>query len=126
MAKDATQAFIENVNSNITGLIAVAIVDLDSAMAIGTHSNSPQFDPELAAAYNAEVVKSKLKAIDALNLNQNIDDILISLEKEYHLISVTKDAKYMAYVAADKGKANLAMARAIIKKNMGALEKGLK
>lgn len=126
MAKDAIQNFINSVNSDISGLIAVAVVDLDSAMALGTHSNSAQFNPELAAAYNTEVVKSKLKAIEALNLNQGIDDVLISLEKEYHLISVTKDARYMAYIAADKGKANLAMARAIIKKNMIALEKALK
>lgn len=113
----------DKISEDINGSIAVAVVDINSGMALGVHSNDSNFDPEVASAYNTEVVRSKLKAIEALNLNQRIDDILISLENQYHIINVNKSATHMIYVAADKRKANLAMARAIIKKYMTELEK---
>jgi len=67
---------------------------------------------ELAAAGNTEVVRAKRKTMKALNLNDPIEDILITLGRQYHLLRPlsTNDALFI-YVVLDRSKANLAMAR---------------
>ena len=67
---------------------------------------------EVAAAGNTEVVRSKRKTMKALNLNDQIEDMLITLGRQYHLIRPlsTNDALFI-YIVLDKQKANLAMAR---------------
>jgi hypothetical protein len=57
-------------------------------------------------------VRSKRKTMKALNLNDQIEDMLITLGRQYHLIRPlgSNDALFI-YVVLDKQKANLAMAR---------------
>ena len=66
----------------------------------------------VAAAGNTEVVRAKMKTMRALGLNDVIEDILITLGKQYHIIRplARKDGLFMYYVL-DKGKSNLAMSR---------------
>jgi hypothetical protein len=53
-----------------------------------------------------------MKTMKALNLKDEIEDILISLGKQYHIIRpVTKSPGLFFYVVLDKGRSNLAMAR---------------
>jgi hypothetical protein len=79
-------------------------------------SLNPNFDPELASAYNLEVVKAKLNAIKALGLDQKINDILITLTDQIHIIDVSEDGKYFIYLAVDATKANLGLTRATLAK----------
>ncbi|MNS18404.1 hypothetical protein D3C72_500950 [compost metagenome] len=74
------------------------------------------FDPELASAYNLEVVKAKLNALRALGLNQKINDILITLTDQIHIIDVSEDGRYFIYLAVDSTKANLGLTRATLSK----------
>lgn len=94
----------------IDGAIGVALVDSGSGMALGTLGTG--LDLELAAAGNTEVVRAKLKTIAALGLTESIDDILITLSSQYHIIRPLAAApEVFIYIALDKARGNLALAR---------------
>ena len=89
-------------------LLAVAVVEVETGMPLASHANVADFDIETAAAYNTEVVKSKLKAITALKLNQVIQDILLTLTDQLHLLKLSPDGKIFVYLAVNSRDTNLA------------------
>lgn len=95
----------------IDGCLGCCIVDSNSGMMLGA-SGGGSVSLEVAAAGNTEVVRSKRKTMKALNLGDHIEDMLITLGKQYHLIRPlsTNDALFI-YLMLDKSRANLAMAR---------------
>ncbi len=94
----------------VDGAICAAVVDAQSGMMLGQAGAG--LDLEVAAAGNTEVVRAKLKAMKALGLNDVIEDILITLGKQYHIIRpLAKSNGIFLYFVLDKGKANLALAR---------------
>ncbi len=93
----------------IDGCIGAALVDYESGMCLAAAGN-PGFDLELAAAGNADVVRAKKKIRDKLGLRDRIEDILITLTGQYHLIRMVGTNMFI-YVALDRSKANLAMSR---------------
>jgi predicted regulator of Ras-like GTPase activity (Roadblock/LC7/MglB family) len=96
---------------HIDGYVASALVDCDSGMLMAGDKNN-DIDLDLAAAGNAEVVRAKRKVAESLKLNDTIEDILISLERQYHLIRPLESNKNVfLYVIIDRQKSNLAMAR---------------
>jgi len=96
----------------IDGIIGACIVDSNSGMMLGSAGGNSSMNLELAAAGNTEVVRAKRKTMKALNLNDPIEDILITLGRQYHLLRPlsSNDALFI-YVALDRGRANLALAR---------------
>lgn len=95
----------------IDGCIGACIVDSTSGMSLGAIGGAG-IDLEAAAAGNTEVVRAKRKTMKALNLNDTIEDMLITLGKAYHLIRPlqSNDALFI-YLVLDKSRSNLAMAR---------------
>lgn len=93
----------------IDGCIGSALVDFESGMCLGQAGN-PGFDLELAAAGNAEVVRAKKKIRDKLGLRDKIEDILITLSGQYHLIRMVGTSMFI-YAVLERGKSNLALAR---------------
>ncbi|AYN06050.1 hypothetical protein OIU80_07170 [Flavobacterium sp. LS1R47] len=125
MSNDFLNVFLNEMKTNVNGFIAVAVTEIESGLSFGNLTIDPGFDPELAAAYNLEVVKAKLSAVKALNLNQDIEDILITLSNQIHIIDISPNKKFMIYLAADSTKANLGMTRAVLRKHKLELEKNL-
>src|SRR5262249_9474356 len=82
------QETFERVANDIPGFIAASLVDLDSGMTLGARSVRNDFDLTAASAYNSEMVKQKLKIMKALNLRTTLDDMLITLGDQIHLIKL--------------------------------------
>ena len=94
----------------LDGALCAAAVDYNSGMLLGSIGSG--VDLELAAAGNTEVVRAKLKTMRMLNLNDQIDDILITLGKQYHIIRpVAANEGVFFYLVLDKSRSNLALAR---------------
>jgi len=105
---------VKNILDALPGLIAVAVVDIESGMSLASHSNQDSFNPDTAAAYNTEVVKQKLKAIKALKLtDETIDDVLITLTSQLHLLKVVGGGSKFIYLAVNSRDTNLAIAREV-------------
>jgi hypothetical protein len=89
-------------------------------MALGTLGGGKYLDLDLAAAGNTEVIRAKMRTLESLRLNDSVEDILISLTAQYHLIRLLKNAdgthNLFLYLVLDRSKANLALARHHLKR----------
>ncbi|EFE65235.1 MULTISPECIES: hypothetical protein [Streptomyces] len=109
-----TETALKECLSSIDGATAAALVDYTSGMALGTLGGGKDLNLEVAAAGNTDVVRSKLRTMELLGLKEEIEDILITLSSQYHLIRLLKGRGgngLFLYLVLDAGRANLAMAR---------------
>lgn len=96
----------------IAGAIGAAVVDASSGLTLGDAGGSDSFSMELAAAVATDVVRAERKGMAALHLDDAIQDIMITLGRQYHLISFTgADHDVFVYLVLDREHANLGMAR---------------
>ena len=97
--------------TEISGFIGAALVDSESGMSLANTSTS-KVNMDLAAAGNTEVVRAKRRVAAQLGTTESIEDILITLSHQYHIIRpLESNASLFLYVMLDREKANLAMAR---------------
>lgn len=96
----------------LDGAIAAMLVDSDSGMVLGTAGGGGAINLEVAAAGNTEVVRAKRKTMRTLGINDVIEDMLLTLGRQYHILRPlrSQDALFF-YVVIDKQRGNLAMAR---------------
>ncbi len=106
----------------LDGAIAACVVDSNSGMMLGAEGGEGVIDLEIAAAGNTEVVRAKRKTMQALEIADGIQDILITLGKQYHLIRpLTGNTALFMYLVLDRKRGNLAMAR----HRLGSIEQEL-
>ncbi len=108
---------------NIDGALGASIVDWESGMALGSIGGGKYLDLDVAAAGNTEVIRAKMRTMESLRLDDTIEDILITLAKQYHLIRLLKNSRneqgLFLYLVLDRQKANLALARHSLKRIEG-------
>jgi hypothetical protein len=105
---------------NIDGALGACLVDWESGMSLGAVGGGKYLDLDVAAAGNTEVIRAKMRTMEALRLDDQIEDILITLAKQYHLIRLLKSSRsdqgLFLYLVLDRSKANLALARHQLKR----------
>jgi len=113
---------VQDIITDLPGLVAIAVVDTQSGMSLASHSNSPAINPDTAAAYNTEVVKQKQKAMSALKLTgESIQDILITLTNQIHLLRLNDNGTKFIYLVVNSRDTNLAIAREVLRNHAGQL-----
>jgi len=98
----------------IDGAIGAALVDCTSGMALGITGGGKDLDLNVAAAGNTDVVRAKIRAMELLNIKEKIEDILVTMDGQYHLIRplTGRSGKGLfLYLVLNRARANLAMAR---------------
>ncbi|MBF6049896.1 MULTISPECIES: hypothetical protein [Streptomyces] len=120
-----TETALKDAMGSIEGALGVALVDYGSGMALGTLGGSQSLDLNVAAAGNTDVVRAKLRTMEMLNIQDAIEDILITLGGQYHLIRLLTGRGgngLFLYLVLDSRRANLAMARHQLKRIEAELE----
>ena len=113
--KQIVEAF-DKVANETPGYIAASLVDLESGMTLGLKSVRPDFDLAAASAYNSEMVKQKLKIMKALNLKTTLEDMLITLGDQIHVIRMIGATTFI-YLSVDRSQSNLAIVRNVLTKH---------
>ncbi|MGG8405352.1 hypothetical protein ACM614_01565 [Streptomyces sp. 12297] len=111
--------------TSIDGALGVALVDYTSGMALGTLGGGKDLDLTVAAAGNTDVIRAKVRTMEMLGLQDDIEDLLITLGGQYHLLRLLQGRNgsgLFLYLVLDKNRANLAMARHQLKRIEATLE----
>lgn len=105
---------------SIDGALGACIADWESGMSLGALGGGKHLDLDVAAAGNTEVVRAKMRTMESLRLDDTIEDILVTLGKQYHIIRPLKGARngqgLFLYLVLDRSRANLALARHSLKR----------
>jgi CheY-like chemotaxis protein len=97
--------------NSIDGFVGAALVDSESGMLLGQEGGGGM-NLEIAAAGNTEVVRAKRKTMANLSIKDGLEDMLITLSKQYHLIRPLRTRSTLFfYLVLDRSRANLAMSR---------------
>ena len=100
----------------VAGFLGGCLVDSETGLMLGSEGGGG-LDLEVASAGNTEVVKAKLSVMQQLALDDHIEDILVTLGSQYHLIRpLETNPSIFLYVALNKSSANLGMARLQVKR----------
>ncbi|MEU9852004.1 hypothetical protein [Streptomyces sp. NPDC047974] len=121
----SVETSLKEAMTSIEGSVGAALVDYTSGMALGTLGGGKDLDLSVAAAGNTDVVRAKLRAMEMLGIEEGIEDVLITLDTQYHLIRLIKgrgNNGLFLYIVLDKSRANLAMARHQLKRIEAGLE----
>ncbi len=104
--RDSLNAVME-----IEGAVGASIVHDESGVPLGTVGGGA-LDMELAGAGSTVVVRTQKQILEDLAPEEQIEDVLISLDQQYHLIRFFHDTENIfTYVVLDRADANVALAR---------------
>lgn len=120
-SQEQLNQMVDAIANDVNGFIGVSVVDLESGMPLVSASRRPDFDLEVASAYNSEMVKAKQKTIQALGLSSRLEDMLLTLDDQLHLIRMLSDSVFM-YLAADRQATNLALLRGAVKRHTASYQ----
>ncbi|XXQ69106.1 hypothetical protein ACKLNO_04385 [Neisseriaceae bacterium B1] len=98
--------------AKLDGVLAVGIVDYNKNKLLASAYNNCSYNLEAVALGGSEVIRAKLATVESLNMDDSINDILITLTTQYHLICPSKNQRHLfIYMAVERDKANLSRCR---------------
>jgi len=121
----SVEVSLKEMMAGIEGAMGAAVVDYTSGMALGTLGGSKSLDLTVAAAGNTDVIRAMVRTMEQLGLKGQIEDILITLDSQYHLIRLITGRGgngLFLYLVLDKARSNLAMARHQLKRVEAQIE----
>jgi hypothetical protein len=100
----------------ISGFLGACVVDSRTGATLSSIAFGDEIDIERAGAVNTEMVRAMHREMQSLGGEDAVEDILISLGGQYHLIRpIAKAPTVFVYVAVERERANLAMARSQVR-----------
>ncbi|WP_459755195.1 roadblock/LC7 domain-containing protein [Streptomyces sennicomposti] len=121
----SVEVSLKEMMTAVEGALGAAVVDYTSGMALGTLGGDKELDLTIAAAGNTDVIRAKVRTMEQLGLQSQIEDVLITLGTQYHLIRLVTGRSgngLFLYLVLDKSRSNLAMARHQLKRVEEQLE----
>ncbi len=110
----AIKVVLEELTREIPNVIAAEVVSIDDGTPLVATSQDPSFDPEIAAAYFAEVVKINEKALEALKKGRRLEELLLTADEFYLVVRILPDTRFYLGLAIAKD-SNIGMARMVMK-----------
>lgn len=97
----------------VKGVQAAAIVDYESGMIMSaSEGRGNEADLEVVMAGGSNIIRAQQKTLSMLQHNDTLRDILITLQRQYHLLCpCTQTQNMFIYLILDRQTANLAICR---------------
>lgn len=108
---EALRKCLVAVETGVTGFLGAAVVNQKNGTTVRALGSA--VDMKTAISGNLELLHSKMRLLEQLDLDGTLEDILISLEKWFCILRPLGDALFL-YVILDRAQGNLAMARHVV------------
>jgi DNA-binding response OmpR family regulator/predicted regulator of Ras-like GTPase activity (Roadblock/LC7/MglB family) len=110
----AIKVVLEELMREIPDVIAAEVVCIDDGTPLVATSQDASFDPDIAAAYFAEVVKTNEKALEALKKGGRLEEVLLTTDEFYLVVRILPATRFYLGLALAKN-GNIGMARMVMK-----------
>jgi hypothetical protein len=100
---------------SLQGAVSGALIDLEDGDCIASAGNESALSLSLVGTVNARILRAKLRLLQDLEHEGTIEDMIITLSGQYHLIRLIQKHKQLPcsffYLVLDRSRGNLTMAR---------------
>lgn len=111
----AAEQLLQELLNYMPEMLAAALVQVETGRALATYATAREYNLNKAASCNAALVRQARHALIALNLtDEYIEDILVTLDSQWHLLRLLPDGERLLYLVVDSRDTNLALARAVM------------
>ena len=106
------QETLESIRDDVDGFLGACLVDFDGGLTLGSVGGGSELDLDIAGAGNLEVLRAKMRVMKSMGLDDTIEDILVTLSGQYHLIRpLERYPSVFLYLAIDRAGGVLGLAR---------------
>ncbi|MEO0459403.1 MAG: roadblock/LC7 domain-containing protein [Myxococcota bacterium] len=100
----------------LDGFLGACVVDAQTGDVLGSAAAAIDgIDLDAAAKAHVRVMAAKRETAAGSETQDEVEDILVALESQYHVLRPLNDHRAFLYLALDRSRANLGMARLVTK-----------
>jgi len=108
--------FVDKFLQELPELLALSVVEIKSGKMLAAYTSQASFDPYKLTAPNTKVVREFQNALTTSWLSgQQMNDLAIVLEDQFHIIRLLADKRRYCYLAIKSSDTNMAIARDIMR-----------